>query len=107
MKPRIERPIGLLRLVFQVDFGALEGDALGSAAAIPRGLWVHAGNEDVVHLYDEIFLLPFAGLPNRDDPILDVLTGCARFEQNRGGLVDVMGKVEVGEARLPLTAAAA
>ena len=50
---------------------------------------------------------PLPALRTRDRRFLDVLAGRARLHQHRRRLVDVMGEVEIVEARLALAAAAA
>src|SRR4051812_36794656 len=73
MNARIERAVGLLRLVFEVDLGKHQTHRLRCRAA--GGAAVHdAGDEDVVHLDDEIFLLALAGLAMGDGRFLQVLT---------------------------------
>ena len=72
------------------------------AAASPAPLGLTLGDDDVVHLDDQELLLALAGLAHRDRRFLDVLAGRARLQQDRRRLVDVMGEVEVVEARLAL-----
>ncbi len=50
--------------------------------------------------------MPLARLPTRDRRFLQVLPGRARSQQQRGGLVDLVGEGEIVEARLSRPAAA-
>src|SRR5262245_51286334 len=98
MNPRIERPVGLLRLVLPVDLGKLQIDGLRSRRLAVGGALYDAGDDDIVHLDDEEFLLPLARLPKRDRSILQVLTRRARLQQIRRRLVDFVndGKIPEG-----------
>ena len=60
--PGVERAVGLLRLVFQVDLGELQRDALRRGRRIAGAARVDAGDDDVVHLDDQELLLALAGL---------------------------------------------
>ena len=96
----IERPVGLLRPIFEIDLRKRQAHGLQIAAFVTVGVG-HGRDEHVVHLDDEELLLALARLPTRDRRFLQMLTGGAPFHQHRGGLVDLVGERKIVEARLP------
>ena len=99
MNPRIEGAVGILRLVLEVDLGKRQTHVLRSrpAAAVAER---DAGDDDVVHLDDEVLLLAFARLAVRDGGFLQVRARRARLQQIRRRLVDVVEEGKIGEGRL-------
>src|SRR3954454_11103519 len=53
---RLERPVGLLRFVLEVDFGKRQRHVL-RVATVARVAVCHARDDDVAHLDDQEFLL--------------------------------------------------
>src|SRR6187431_991734 len=98
MNPRLEGPIGILWPVFQVDLGKGETYVLRSrpAAVVAER---HAGDDNIVHLYDEVFLLALARLAVRDGGFLQVCTRRARLQQLRRRLVDCVSERKIVEGR--------
>ena len=86
----VERPVRLLRLVLDSRpwrTPARRSPTCRAVAALPP--CVTLGDDDVVHLDDQEFLLALAGLALGDRRFLDVLAGRARLHQHRRRLVDV------------------
>ena len=99
MNPRIERAVSLLRLVLEIDLGKRHTHGLRSrhtAAVGDRD----AGDDDVVHLDDEVLLLAFARFALRDGGFFQVCARRARLQQIWRRLVDVVEEGKVGERRL-------
>src|SRR5947208_671001 len=98
MNSRIEAAIGTLRPVLEIDLGKGESYVLrcSPAAAVTER---DTGDDDVVHLDDEEFLLAFSRLAVRDGGFRQVAAGRARLQQPRRGLVDRVGKRKVVEGR--------
>ena len=95
----VEGSVWLLRLVLEVDLREREHDAL------PRGVPSALTLVETLVTRTSVIVRSGtpagpAGLANRDRRIPDVLTRGARLHQKRRRLVDVMGEVEVVEARL-------
>src|SRR6266542_1672013 len=74
---RIERPVGLLRFVFEIDFGKCQTHVLRLAALTVAQF--HARDDHIVHLEDEELLLALARLTMGDRRFLDMHAGGARF----------------------------
>src|SRR5687768_17176639 len=100
-----ERAVRLLRLVLEVDVRALHRHAFHRMLAAAGRL--HAGDQDLLHLDNQVILLPFAGLARGQGGFLDVLTGGTRLHQHGRRLVDAVHEAEVRKARLAGAAAAA
>src|SRR6266545_3435610 len=94
----IERPVRLLRLVFEINLGKRQTHVLRQAALAVA--LCHARDDHVVHLEDEEILLALPRFPMGDRRILDMHTGRARFQEHRRRLVDIVGKREIAEVRL-------
>ena len=65
-----ERSIGMLRSVFEIDFGERQTHTL-RIAALGTVAVCDAGDDHVVHLDDEEFVLPLTCFPMRDRRFLD------------------------------------
>src|SRR4051812_12325286 len=70
----LERPVGLLRLVLEVDLGERQSHILG-VASVTRVAMCHACDDDIAHLDDEELLLALARLAMGDRRFLQVHTG--------------------------------
>src|SRR5256885_15603334 len=105
MNSRIEAAIGTLRPVLEIDLGKGESYVLrcSPAAAVTER---DSGDDDVVHLDDEEFLLAFSRLAVRDGGFLQVGARRACLQQPRRGLVDRVSERKVVEGR-PAGASAA
>ena len=103
MNPRIERPIGLLRLVFEVDLGKRHGHAFRIRLAAGSAMR-DAGDDDVIQLDDQVLVLALAGLSMGDGRVFDVCPGGARLQEQRRRLVDMVDDGKVLEGRLSRTA---
>src|SRR5688572_9414981 len=101
----VERAVFLLRLVLEDDLRELHRDALHRMLAAAGGL--HAGDQDVVHLDDQVFLLPLTRLARDQCGFLDVLIGSALGHQHRRSLVERVHDVDIAEVRLAGAATAA
>src|SRR5260221_6876806 len=73
----IERPIRLLRLVFEIDLRERQAHVLRLTLSAVSVL--HGGDDYVVHLEDEKILLALAGLAMRDRRFPYVHARCARL----------------------------
>ena len=89
-----------MRLVLEIDLGKRHTHGLRSRHAAAVGER-DAGDDDVVHLDDEVLLLAFAGLAMRDGGFLQVRAGRARLQQIRRRLVDAVQEGKIGEVALP------
>src|SRR6516164_11862758 len=106
MDPRIEGAVGLLRFELPVDLGKFQAHGLRSHVAAGGALH-HAGDDDVIHFYDEEVLLTFAGLPKCDGAFLQMRTRRTRLQQLRGRLVDSVNDGKILERRSAGTPATA
>jgi hypothetical protein len=64
------------------------------------------GDDDVIHLDDEVILLVLACLAVSDRCFLEVCTGRARLHEQRRGFVDLVDDGEILERRLAGTSSA-
>jgi hypothetical protein len=83
MNPCIQRPIRLLRFVLEVDLSKGQTHALRRRLVIGTAMY-NTGNDDVIHLNDEEFLLRSARLPMGDCRFLQVGTRGTRFPPAAG-----------------------
>src|SRR6266540_1848023 len=100
MNPWLERPIGLLRLVLEVDLGKSQTHVLRGRLVTGTAM-CDAGDDDVIHLDDEVFLLTLTGFPMGDCRVLQMRTRGTRFHEKRRRLVDMVNDGKVVEGRLP------
>src|SRR5688572_21883191 len=70
----VEKAVGLLRLVFEMDLGELDRHRLGSQLTA-RVFVGDAGDDHVVHLDDQIFVLSLAGFALRDHRFRQMFPG--------------------------------
>src|SRR5262245_48712743 len=99
MNPCIEGAVGLLRLILEIDLVKRNTHRLRSRRAATVGER-DAGDDDVVHLNDEVLLLAFARLAMRDGGFLQVRACGACAQQARRRLVNAVQKGKIGEGRL-------
>src|SRR6266508_2737780 len=92
----IERAVGLLRLVFDVDLRKHQADRLRTPAVAAVRV-CQSGDDHIVHLDDEELLLPLTCLAVCDRRFLQVHACSARLHQHRRSFVDLVGKGEVLE----------
>src|SRR4029077_4337498 len=99
MNPCIERPIGLLRLVFEVDLGKRQTHGLRPRLATGVAI-CDTGNDNVIQLDDEVLLLALARLSMRDGRVLQVRARRTRLHERGRRLVDIVNDGKILEGRL-------
>src|SRR5262249_54181118 len=106
MNSGIEGSVSLLRPVLEVDLSKRQAHSFRCRPFVAAAVY-DAGDYDVVHLDDKELLMPLALLPMCDGGFLHVFARCARLQQFRRCLIDLVNDGKILKGRLPSAASTA